>query len=337
LILIFLLLVFLKFTEIEKIVALFRQVKPFWFLMAILMQVLTYAFTAAVYYSLLHLYQEKSCSFGELFKASVVSLFVSQAIPTAGVSGSSYLAYYFNRKGLAAHKSLSVVILQVFTYFLVHLIVLAGGFFFLFFFLHQALSRTILSIGVLGAVLYIALNIIVLFFGSRRTFIFLLDRAKSHAWLDRLLKKLKLESPLAGLSRQDWQSAWDIIKGQRQRLLLPLLWQLMVILTDAGTIYCLFLGFSFRTNFFVVLIGLMLTKVVEMVSFTPGSLVFFEGAMVLFYNSFAVPLQLAVVSTLLFRALSFWLPMPFGLVMYREASQRLRRDYSPPYSFRFGK
>jgi len=98
----------------------------------------------------------------------------------------------------------------------------------------------------------------------------------------------------------------------------PAFWQLMVFLADTVTIVLLFNGFNFHPPFFGILIGLILTKIIAMISISPGALVFFEGAMVLFYTSFNIPLHLAVIVTLLFRALSFWLPMPFGLFLYRH-------------------
>jgi len=148
-------------------------------------------------------------------------------------------------------------------------------------------------------------------------------KIEQHKWLRFLIKKIKTNLPQNELSENNQQSAWDIIKNKKQKLWLPLIWQTAVILADAGTIYCIFRGFDVQINIGIVIIGLMLTKIIAMLSVTPGSLVFFEGAMVLFYTSFSVPLQLAVVSTLLFRSLSFWLPMPFGLFMYRHLNKNL--------------
>jgi len=63
-----------------------------------------------------------------------------------------------------------------------------------------------------------------------------------------------------------------------------------------------------------------------MVSITPGALIFYEGGMTLFYTLLGIPAGGAFVVTMLYRALSFWLPMPVGLLLYRKLSNHNEID-----------
>jgi len=127
-------------------------------------------------------------------------------------------------------------------------------------------------------------------------------------------------------SHEEWESPFEFIKNEKKYLFLPLFFQILIFFVDALTIYFLFMGFNFPVNFLTILAGFVLTKIVAMASFSPGGLVFFEGAMVLFYSSFGIPAQLVLIVTLMFRILSFWLPLPFGVIFYRKFGNNNETD-----------
>lgn len=313
---------FLNFTKLEKIFNLFREIKPIWLILAIIVQILTYVFTANVFHDLLKVYNyESSISRWELFKASLIALFLNQAIPTGGFSGPGYLVYFFQKKKLPSHESFSVAILDTFTYYFAHFLLLLFSFFYLFFFRGETVGKVLLGIGALGAFLFIILNVALLFFSSKKILISVIGKIEKHKWLKSLFNKIRLKFPEKELLMDGWDSPWTIVKNKSHYLWRPLFWQLVVFLADATTIFLLFNGFNFRPVFLSILTGLILTKIVALISISPGALVFFEGAMVLFYTSFNLPIHLVVVVTILFRALSFWLPMPFGLILHRHLSK----------------
>jgi len=320
LILLCLLFLFFRFTEIKTVINLLCQIKPAWFFLAILAQAATYFFTAVIYRDILAIYGRKDFSLKELYKLSVVSLFITQVIPTAGVSGNGYIATYLNRRKVPPAKSVLTVALEMFTFYLAHLLVLITAFVYLFFNWLKGLSALIVSVTVLGALIYILLIGLALLLGSHRVLDFLSGKKEKKRWMNKLFGYLRVFDPKDGAAPEN---VWRAFCNNFGHLLPALLWQIAIILADTATVYFIFLGFNFQASFIGVLFGLILTKIIAMVSFTPGSLVFFEGAMVLFYSAFGIPLQLSVIATIIFRALSFWLPMPFGLIFYRH----LRRYY----------
>jgi len=313
--------VFSHVAELKNIVELFKKIKPFWFILALMAQVLTYIFTANVYYKLLSLYNHKSLiSRPDLFRVSIITLFLSQVIPPAGLSGGSYLIHYFQKKKLPSHESFAVAILQNSIYYFCSLLLLLFSLFYMLIVLKEKLHGILLGVAILGIFLFVSLNIIILIFGSKRALIYISGKIAKHKWLKFFFKKIQFSFPGQGALEGEWESPFEIIKNKIHYLWRPFFWQLMEFLADAATIFLLFCGFNFRPNFLTIMAGMILTKVVALIAISPGALVIFEGAMVLFYSSFGIPLNLAVVVTLLFRALSFWLPMPFGLFLFKRLS-----------------
>lgn len=310
-------LVFSHFTELEKIFALFKQINPFWFVLALLTQVFTYFFTANIYHSLLALYDNESAiSRSDLFKVSIISLFLSQAIPTAGLSGGSYLVHFLQKKKLSPRNSFSVFILGIFCSYFCNLLAL----FFSIFYMAATIGRdwdgSLTAVIVVGIFLLIFLSAISLFFGSKNATAYISGKIEKHKWLKRIVDKSQLKLPGEEVPDANWESPWKIVKNKFHYLWRPIFWQFMEFLADTATIFLLLYGLNFRSKFLIIFVGLILTKIVSLVAISPGGLIFFEGAMVLFYNTFGIPLDLAVVVTLMFRALSFWLPMPLGLFLY---------------------
>ncbi len=158
--------------------------------------------------------------------------------------------------------------------------------------------------------------------------IYFSKKIKKHHWLSKILDKIKVQFVDKELLQENWESPWEVVKNRGRQMLLPLFWQIMGIMADSLTISFLFLGFNYQPYFYCVVIGLILTKAISMLTITPGALILFEGAMTLFYTSFGVPLQLALMVTVLFRALSFWLPMPFGLFLYRHLDRKTNNPVS---------
>ncbi len=152
--------VIFKFSEVQNILSLFRQIKPIWFLLAIVTQTTTYLFTACNYYSILSFYKyQGKFSYFELFKTSIIILFLNQAVPTGGVSGNSYLLYRFNQKKIPSHQGFSIVILEIFTYFFSHLVLLFLGLFYLYIFIPGQFSTRVWVLGIFCVFIFIFSNL----------------------------------------------------------------------------------------------------------------------------------------------------------------------------------
>jgi len=310
--------VLFHFTELKDTLIVFKQMKPVWFIFAIIAQIFTYVFVANIYHDLLNLYHKKSLiSPRELFDVSLITLFISQIIPFGGFSGQGYLVYFLQKRKISAHISFSVAVLETFTYHFAHLIFSIFTFFYLIIIFKGLVSGLLLLVALFGIILFVFADYLILMLTRKKTMISLSGKIEKHKWLNRLFNKVKLQFPEKEILTKGWEDVWRINRS----LLQPLFWQLMIIVADAGTVFLLFNGFNVKINFLVALMGMTLTKIISMVSVSPGALVFFEGAMVLFYTAFGIPPHFVIVVTLPFRGLSFWLPMPFGLYFYKHLAK----------------
>jgi hypothetical protein len=319
--------IFLHFTELQKVPVFLKQINPLWFIPAFILQILTYVFVASIYHNLLTRFKYGTAiSHWELFKLSMINLFLNQAVPLGGLSGQSYSVYFFQKRKLPTNTGFLVATLETFTYYFTHLLFSIFAVFFLIFFLKKKFSGLLLGTSVFGVLLFIFLSVLVLLLTSEKVLLFIKNRAEKGRWLKFFFNKLNLEFFKREVSAGKWESPVEFVKNKRKYLLSPIFLQILVLLADTFTVFLLFRGFGFRPNVLIVLAGMILTKIIVMISVSPGALVFFEGAMVLFYSSFNIPVHLALIVTLIFRALSFWLPMPFGLFFYKQFSARHKKQ-----------
>jgi uncharacterized protein (TIRG00374 family) len=80
----------------------------------------------------------------------------------------------------------------------------------------------------------------------------------------------------------------------------------------------------------VVLIAYVVANLLGMVPITPGGLGFVETGLVATLGLAGVPAGEATLATLAYRLVSFWLPIPAGLVAYVMFKARYRASASPP-------
>lgn len=72
------------------------------------------------------------------------------------------------------------------------------------------------------------------------------------------------------------------------------------------------LGFS------SIIPGLLLAQVIGSLPISPGFLTAYESSLTYFYTLFGVQVHAALIITLLYRFFTFWLPIPIGLILYRN-------------------
>jgi len=94
--------------------------------------------------------------------------------------------------------------------------------------------------------------------------------------------------------------------------------QFCIFMSDAFTIFSLFKGLGITVTILEVSTGFILTKIISILPFLPGALILYEGSMTFFFSRMGINLGTAVVVTLLYRALSFWLPILLGFFLYRK-------------------
>ena len=94
--------------------------------------------------------------------------------------------------------------------------------------------------------------------------------------------------------------------------------QLAVILLDAATIWVLLLALGATAPPGGVFVSFMISTLFRLIGVAPGGLGIFEATSVLTLKMMGVALPIALSATLLFRGMSFWLPLVPGLWFSRR-------------------
>jgi Mg2+-importing ATPase len=96
-------------------------------------------------------------------------------------------------------------------------------------------------------------------------------------------------------------------------------YQLAILLLDTATVWFLILSLGEVSSPAGVFVSFILSNLFRIIGILPGGLGSFEAASVVTLGLAGVPVTVALAATLLFRGLSFWLPMFPGLVFSRAA------------------
>lgn len=304
---------------LSEVITSAEQISPWMLILATGMQALTYVSNAFVYSQIAKIYQKQPLlTIGEFLNCSIIALFLNQALPSGGASGNSFMIFYLNKKNSDVKDSISIIALELFTYYAAHVALLLLLFLYFIAAFPQKISGLFFTVGLIGLILFIIFGSLPIILGNQKILLPLLEKIKKNKLIWKIFNKLREIFQFE--TDYEWEGPWEIVKRKRRELLKPFLGQIALFAFDITTIYFLFMGLGLPLSLPVVALGFMSTKIISMFSFMPGALLFFEGGMVLFYTLLGVPAAGAFVVTILFRALSFWLPMPLGLYLYRRLS-----------------
>lgn len=309
-----------------------------WLAGILITQVVSYYFVALNYRDVLRIkYLEVGVR--ELFLVNFVIQFLNQALPSAGLSGQVFFVQYLKKFGLTVAEGIGRAILELMTLYM------AFGTFFV-------VSAVLMLRGglvekhpearfVIYTFLFFALIGIFLFF-------FLQKRGRSRVakwiinWIHKRFEQKNNQKNAKKTNGAGHTSHVAMIFDQLKTTLnygelrkrgrpfwLAFLWQNMILLANVFTLYFLAFALDFKLTFAASFITFTLMKFLSMVSFIPGALGIFEGGMTLVLITFSVPAELALAATLLFRAFTFWLPMPIGWILYRWYLHR--QELENPY------
>ena len=121
------------------------------------------------------------------------------------------------------------------------------------------------------------------------------------------------------------RSALDFVRDADPRLarnpaalLKSAAYHLAILVCDAGTMWILIRAFGGSAPARAVFVSFFISNILRTVTILPGGLGTFEAASVLTLHVVGVPVALALAATLVFRGLSFWLPMLPGFWFWRD-------------------
>jgi uncharacterized protein (TIRG00374 family) len=309
--------VYLSFGEIQTIVQTLRKGNIWFVLLAILIQCGWFLIAGLTYLSLYRLLGMD----GTIFKMSMMSAaanFVNIIAPSAGMGGMAVFISDANRNGQSPGKVTVISILFVFIDYIAFMIVLTLGLIILF--RRNDLHPT--EIAASSVILAIALGLgFLLFLGSRSA----AALGNALAWMARLINRVVkpfihreyLSEARAYEFANEMATDLKSLPEKYRSLIKPILYAL----ANKTLMMCVLMAsfFSFQVPFTAgtIIGGFSIAYLFLIVSPTPSGIGIVEGVMPLALTSLRVPWSEAVIITLAYRGVTFWLPLGVGAVAFR--------------------
>lgn len=303
------------FSEIKETTSLYKEITPIWLVVAMLAQFGTYFVTALIYKRLLKFPAfNVRVKTSVLIRSSIVSLSINQTIPSAGLSGNVFILQVLKKVGLTIESSVTLILLELISFYTAIimligvLIVIAIGYI-------KTPTSVLIILGT-GILIYTVFLSVVIFAGRKGFISMIVRRLLASRLFTKQLEKASLEQlDFSSLT----ETPWSMFSKHKLRSFWLILLQWCVIGCDVFTVWALFFGLGLPTSPLIVALGFLMTRIVTLLPISPGALIVYEGGMTFFYTMLSIPAHLALVTTILYRGLSFWLPIPIGLLLYKKS------------------
>jgi uncharacterized protein (TIRG00374 family) len=309
-------LVIYYFAEIKKDIKLLGKVNVYWLVLAFVAQFGTYLFGALVYYELLRIFKLKlQLSIWKLIEVSIVTLFFNQTVPSAGISGNTFFFNFLARRNVSPSHIIPFICIELLTFYGAMEIVVIS-LLILCFFLSPVPISFFLIFGA-GLLVYAAFAVGIGVLGRKKSVSVLYKKIATTKFAKKFLSKLTA-SVDGKIDLEKIKSPLHHLREHKIPVVKATVYQLFIFIADSLTIFILFQGLGVPQSIVVVFIALMLTKIISILPVSPGAVILYESGMTFFFVGLGVPLGTAIIVTLLYRVLSFWLPILLGFILYRK-------------------
>ncbi|MDU9032213.1 magnesium-translocating P-type ATPase [Pseudomonas corrugata] len=291
----------LRFTDVESFTRLLARAEPLWLVAALALQGLTYIAQGQVFRVVLKA-GAQSLSLWDAGRLSVMKLFVDQALPSSGISGAFAVVASFVRLGFAKPVVLASLVLDLSGYFLAYAV--SVGVALPVVILQGHATPTVMT----ACLLFVSVSLLLAVVMPRLTGN---PRLVAHLPGQRFSIVARVVSLLTGADK-------DLARSPALLWRITLL-ELMIIVLDSATLWVLVRALGVSAPPLGLFAGFMLASVLRSIGIVPGGLGAFEAAAVVTLHWIGVNVAVALSATLLFRGLTFWLPMLPGLwLAHRE-------------------
>ena len=290
----------LHFSEQQAFLEIAKRAEPWWLAVAVLLQAATYVAQGSIWRRVVgrsdHRLGRKTA-----FELSLAKLFADQALPSAGLSSSVLIAKALELRDLPAPAVKAAVLVNIASYHLAYAAALSAAF------------ALVVARGESNLLIIITSTVFLLFSGGLSTGVLALA-GRPHPRLARALHRFGLQATVDYLAEADGRLV------RNPRLVAETVGlQAAIILFDAATVWFLILALGQRTPFAGVFASFMIASLFRTMGIVPGGLGTFEATSVIMLRATGIDLAVALSATLLFRGLSFWLPMLPGYWFSRRA------------------
>ena len=294
----------LRFAEGQAFLRIAQRAEPSWLIAAVLLQAATYL-AEALGWRWVARAARFPLPLATAYKLSLAKLFIDQALPSGGISGTVVFAHALEERGMPRPAVTAGVVVDVAAYYATYVVCLAAAV--LVSLLRREANMLVALVSTAFAVFAIALVVAFLTLSGRRA-------GALTKWLSQVRP---IRSALKFLEDADPRLA-----RSPRLLVISAVCQLAIFVLDAATVWVLIRASGVSASAPGVFASFMISTLFRTVGFVPGGLGTFEATSVLTLHLIGVDVAVALSATLLFRGLSFWLPMLPGLWFSRGAVPR---------------
>jgi uncharacterized membrane protein YbhN (UPF0104 family) len=232
----------------------------------------------------------------------LAKLFMDQAIPSVGLSGTLLVIRALDCRGVPRGASMAAVVIDLVSYYAAYVLALGTALGIVW--IQGDLTLLMALPAVIFAPLAAAVPMALLWVSRGRTL---------PGWLERLPF---IKPALRALGEATPAIAHDVSLITRCTGL-----QLAIIALDAGTLWLMLRALGLEVNPAPVFASFMLSTLARTLGVVPGGLGIFEAVSVATLKLIGVPVTAGLAATLLFRFFTFWLPMAPGLILARREAR----------------
>jgi uncharacterized protein (TIRG00374 family) len=308
----------ISFSELETIMSTLRKAHLTFFILAISVQLIWFITSARMYQSIFHLLGVHESTL-TLSRIATAANFINVVAPTAGVGGIALFASEARRRGHPAGKVTVAAALFLLLDQAAFLCILALG-------LIVLIRRNDLGAGEISASLFllgIAISsAFVLYLGYRSETKLGSLLAKTARGINRIVKFFRKGEYLSEIRAHEF--AHEVAEGfsglteKPSSLIRPILWGIFDKVLLMCILICAFLSFEVPFSAGTIIAGFSIAYLFLIVSPTPSGIGIVEGLMPIALTSLNVGWSQAVLITLTYRTVTFWVPFGIGAWAFRS-------------------
>ncbi len=290
--------------ELERFGELARGAVPSWLLLACLAQAGTYLCLASIWTTVLER-AGYSVKLGSLMRLAVAKHFADQALPTGGISGLLLVLGGLRRRGFSEGAAAATLVVGILSFYGAYLLLAILTLGMLWWHGHLGAGAELAALG-------LAL------FAATIIGLVLLFRRWSHAGAPRWVSRFAAARLLLGAQA----AAPAGLLRDPSLLVRAAALQSAIFLLDALTLWLCFAALGAGPSPWIALAGFCMASIAATLGPIPLGLGTFEAGAIATLHLLGEPVETALAATLLFRGLSFWVPMLPGLWLARRELPR---------------
>ena len=288
-------------SEEQELARLVAYAQPAWLLLGLLLQMGTYVAAARIWQRII-VRAGISRPLWSYVGLGLAKLFMDQVFPSGGMSGTLLVVRALDRRGIPRGTSMAAVVVDLVSYYAAYVAALAVALGVVW--VHGSLTLFIVLPAAVFAPVAAGIPWVLVLVSRGR---------KLPRWIRRL--------PIVGSGLRALAEATPGIAHDGSLIARCMGLQVAIFLLDAGTLWIMLSALRLSVHPALVFASFMLSTLARTLGPVPGGLGIFEAASVASLKLAGVPIAAGLAATLLFRGLSYWLPMAPGLLLARRETR----------------